>query len=196
MGCGEPDRIAESRDHPRHYIRIDILSCSDDALSMSVKSEYIQIRVTPDEKKKLKRLSAAAGQEMSAYVLSKSLPAAGERFREILRCLGEEPAPAYPLAELNDFLSDARGDELAAAVEHADLEGLSPLHANYVAAMVEEAAHREGVRPPGWTAAVDPMGAPHFGAALKSLRLHLLHASPVAFRRRNIFIDASIGDRV
>jgi hypothetical protein len=37
---------------------------------------------------------------------------------------------------------------------------------------------------------------PVFGSELKALRLHLLTNSPPAFRRRNIFIDATLGDRV
>jgi hypothetical protein len=43
---------------------------------------------------------------------------------------------------------------------------------------------------------VAPLEEPHFGAPLQSLRLHLLAASPVAFKRRNIFVDAAVGDRV
>jgi hypothetical protein len=35
-----------------------------------------------------------------------------------------------------------------------------------------------------------------FGTPIESLRLHLLTASPPAFRRRRIFIDATVGDRV
>jgi hypothetical protein len=49
---------------------------------------------------------------------------------------------------------------------------------------------------PSWTGEVRPLEKPVFGSSLKSLRLHLLRHSPVAFRSRNIFIDSSIGDRV
>jgi hypothetical protein len=62
--------------------------------------------------------------------------------------------------------------------------------------MVETAAHRHKVPPPDWTLAVQPLSEPAFGSPLQSLRLHLLVAAPPAFKRRNIFVDSSVGDRV
>ena len=62
--------------------------------------------------------------------------------------------------------------------------------------MVETAAHRCKVAPPAWTLAVQPLSRPNFGSPLLSLRLHLLLATPPAFRRRNIFVDSSVGDRI
>jgi hypothetical protein len=41
-----------------------------------------------------------------------------------------------------------------------------------------------------------PLAEPVFGSDLMSLRLYLLTHSPAPFRRRNIFIDASVGFRV
>jgi hypothetical protein len=78
----------------------------------------------------------------------------------------------------------------------ADLRGLSPYVQNYVAAMVELAAHQKGVASPGWVREVPPLDEPHFATALGGLRLHLLQVSPVPFKRRNIFIDSSLGGRV
>ena len=100
---------------------------------------------------------------------------------------------AYPLAELNDLLTAAPADEIEKlpAPSIAD-----PYRLNYVTAMVEVAAHRAGVVPPLWTAAVTPLSAPVFVDPSLNLRAHLLTASPPPFRRRNIFIDSSIGDRV
>jgi hypothetical protein len=86
--------------------------------------------------------------------------------------------------------------ELREAVADPDLRGLSPYLQNYVAAMVELAVERKGVTPPSWTGAVLPLEDPVFATHLPGLRLHLLRSAPVAFKRRNIFIDASIGDRV
>ncbi len=77
-----------------------------------------------------------------------------------------------------------------------DLRGLSPYLRNYVAAMVELAAHQRGVAPPVWVRQVPPLEEPHFATSLPGLRLTLLRASPVPFKRRNIFIDSSLGDRV
>jgi hypothetical protein len=43
---------------------------------------------------------------------------------------------------------------------------------------------------------VVPLTEPYFPTPLKSLREHLLIAAPIPFKRRNIFVDASIGQRV
>jgi len=67
---------------------------------------------------------------------------------------------------------------------------------NYVTAMVELAAHRTGVMPPQWADSVKPFVAPVFIDPSLKLRAHLLIASPPPFRRRNIFIDSSLGDRI
>jgi len=71
-----------------------------------------------------------------------------------------------------------------------------PYRLNYVTAMVELAAHRAGIAPPLWTADVEPLSRPVFIDPSINLRAHLLTASPPPFRRRNIFIDSSLGDRV
>jgi hypothetical protein len=68
--------------------------------------------------------------------------------------------------------------------------------ANYVAAMVEQAAQRAGVSPPTWTAAISPLDRPYFAVDLPGLRLHLLRASPTPFKKRNLFVDAGLGNRV
>jgi uncharacterized protein (DUF1778 family) len=163
---------------------------------MGSKSEHVQIRVTPRQKATLKRLAAAAGQDVSGYVLARALPATRIRFEELVGLLVEEGERRYALAALNDLLSAAAGDELVEAVAQADVGGLPALLQNYVAAMVEQACYLRGVRPPSWTAGIVPLAVPYFAAPLKSLRLHLLRASPVPFKRRNIFVDAAVGDRV
>jgi uncharacterized protein (DUF1778 family) len=163
---------------------------------MRSKSEHVQIRVTPRQKATLKRRAAAAGQDVSSYVLARALPAARTRFEELVALLVEEAERRYALAELNDLLSALAADELGEAVAHADLTGLPALLQNYVAAMVEQACYLKGVRPPSWTVRIVSLEAPYFAAPLDSLRLHLLGASPVPFKRRNIFVDAAIGDRV
>jgi uncharacterized protein (DUF1778 family) len=165
-------------------------------MRMMSKSQHLQIRVTPRQKAALKRLAAAAGQDVSSYVLSRALPAAQGRFRELVALLGKDADRRYVLAELNGLLAGLAGDELRDAVMHAELDGLPVLVQNYVAAMVEHACHRKGVPPPAWTARIVPLEAPYFAVPLKSLRLHLLRASPVPFKRRNIFVDAAVGDRV
>ena len=100
---------------------------------------------------------------------------------------------SYPLAELNDLLTGATGAEIEALPRP---QILNPYRLNYVTAMVEVAAHRAGAVPPLWTAGVEPLAAPVFVDPSMKLRAHLLTASPPPFRRRNIFIDSTIGDRV
>lgn len=163
---------------------------------MTTKSQQLQIRVTPNEKAALRRLAAAAKQDLSSYVLSKSLPRGRLRFQELVMSAGEEADRRFALAQLNDLLTGLTGVELVDAVEHAQVSHLQPFVQNYVAAMVEQAAYMKGVRPPSWVAEVAPLEMPHFALPFHGLRLHLLRASPVPFKRRNIFIDSSLGARV
>lgn len=163
---------------------------------MSTKSSWIQIRVSPQQKAALERLAREAGQSLSAFVLDRALPPARIRFAELLRLLAQEGERRFALAEINDFLTRLAPVELEAAVATADLDSLPPDFQNYVAAMVELAAQQKGVAPPRWTRDVAPLAEPSFATDLPGLRLHLLRSSPVAFKRRNLFVDASVGDRV
>ena len=116
-----------------------------------------------------------------------------EEFQRLTNRLRNEK-PSYVLAELNDLLANAPRDqiELLPAPSIDD-----PYLANYVAAMVEQAIHLKGaVRPPLWTTGIEPLSRPVFAVPWMSLRAHLLIESPIPFRRRNIFIDSSVGDRV
>ncbi|MEX0892765.1 MAG: hypothetical protein WEB88_11395 [Gemmatimonadota bacterium] len=163
---------------------------------MATKSSQLQIRVTPRQKATLKRLARSAGTDVSSYVLSRALPSHRLRFEEILTALRSGKDRRYTLAELHDFLAGLSGLEFPEAVAHADLAGLPDLDRNYVAAMVEFVANRLAVEPPSWTRSVMPLEGPWFATSLCALRLHLLCASPVAFKRRNLFVDATVGDRV
>jgi uncharacterized protein (DUF1778 family) len=163
---------------------------------MATKTRQLQIRVTASQKAAIKRLARRAGQSVSSYVLGRVLPQERARFAEILRALREEDGRRFALAELNDFLAGLSPSGFEEAVADADPEELTPLLRNYVAAMVEQTALRLGADPPAWTADVEPLPRPHFAVAFRRLRPHLLRAAPVAFKRRNIFVDATVGDRV
>ena len=117
---------------------------------------------------------------------------AAEHFERLAQRLRNE-TPAYILAELNDLLTAASASQIGSLSEPSIAD---PYLANYVAAMVEQAAHLAGTQPPLWTSRVTPLAQPVFVTPWLALRTHLLLESPVPFRRRNIFIDASIGDRV
>jgi uncharacterized protein (DUF1778 family) len=163
---------------------------------MTTKSQQLQIRVTPREKAALKRLAKAAGQDLSSFVLSRALPPAHVRFQHLVALLGREADHRYVLAELNDFLMALTPAEFSAAVSAADVRRLSAFRQNYLAAMVEQAAHMKGAAAPDWTTNVEPLAEPWFATSLESLRLHLLRSSPVPFKRRNLFVDSALGARV
>ncbi len=163
---------------------------------MASKSQQLQIRVTPDQKRRIKQLASGAGQNVSSYVLSRVLPPAQGRFDELVTLLAEGNEHRYVLAALNDLLSELGPAELREAVGHGDVGDLSPFLRNYVAAMVEQACHLKGILAPSWTARVLPLEIPWFAASGAGFRLHLLKASPVPFKRRNLFVDAGVGFRV
>ena len=161
------------------------------------KTAQLQIRISRSAKARLERAAAAAGKDVSSFVLDTVLPPQREEFERIVRALRDEQRRAYVLAELHDLLAAlARG-------EFGRVVGIRPpalprdaVAANVLAAMVETRAGQLGVRVPAWTADIDPPGTPYFGSNLLGLRPHLLTSSPPAYRRRNLFVDAVVGDRV
>jgi uncharacterized protein (DUF1778 family) len=160
------------------------------------KSTQIQIRVSPIAKAAIERAARRAGMDMSAYVLSRVLPARTGRFAEMVDACRDATGVRFALAELNEWLAKLAGPELREAVAAPPPHNLAPYVANYVAAMVEYACARRALAPPSWTRAIPPLAEPVFGSTLASLRLHLLTHSPAPFRRRNLFIDSSVGARV
>ncbi len=165
---------------------------------MGAKSEQLQIRVSREQKAALRRLAREAGLDVSSYVLARAIPHARVRFAEAVETLGSGGEHRFALAEVNDLLARLTAAQLEDAVGTAPpgLQSLSLQLRNYLAAMVEQACDLHGAAPPPWTRTVSPLEAPHFATPLRSLRLHLLRAAPVVFRRRNIFVDAGIGARV
>jgi hypothetical protein len=134
--------------------------------------------------------------DMSTYVLSRALSVPALEFQDAARALPGPGAPSFALADINSLLTKLSAIELRDAVATAPEVELPPFLANYVAAMVEMACAKRGIRLPPWTARVRPLDAPVFGSDLVALRLHLLTHSPAPFRSRNIFIDSSLGDQV
>jgi hypothetical protein len=159
------------------------------------KSDQLQIRVTPADKAALKRLARRAGMDVSAYVLSRVRPPAAIELAHLLRALGQD-FDRFVLAEINDVLSRLAPAEFTAAVEGLDPSRLSPWLQNYVSAMIEHAASRKGQRPPAWVHDVEPLDRPWFAVPFARLRPYLLRVAPIAFKRRNLFVDATVGDRV
>jgi uncharacterized protein (DUF1778 family) len=162
----------------------------------SAKTAQLQLRVSPEEKATIQRAARRAGMDMSAFVLSRVLPANEQKVQNLLSALRNVSARSFVLAELNDLLTGLSTEDLRQAVAAAAPVGLSPELGNYWAAMVEHACATRVIPPPHWTLAIAPLENPMFGSSLESLRLHLLAHSPPAFKRRNIFIDTTIGGRV
>ena len=163
---------------------------------MATKAQQLQVRVTAGQKAMLKRQARRAGLDVSAYVLARALPASESKVATLVTGLGGPDDHRFALAELNDVLSGLAPEPFVDAVNRLDLRGLSPFLQNYVAAMVEHASSQKAVAPPSWVRQVEPLDTPYFAVSFTSLRPYLLRSAPVAFKRRNLFVDATIGDRV
>ncbi|MEO6446804.1 MAG: hypothetical protein ABIZ91_00875 [Gemmatimonadaceae bacterium] len=160
------------------------------------KTDYLQIRISPADKARLRRRAERVAKDISTYVLDRILPAQGDEYERLVDA-ARGPESSYAFAALHDFLAALGRHDFARAVADDPLRrGDRDRFANYVAAMVEHTASRLNQKPPGWTSSVAPLESPWFATTLLSLRLHLLLNSPAAFRVRNLFVDATVGDRV
>jgi hypothetical protein len=165
-------------------------------MSRNPRSEQLQIRVSPAEKAAIRRSAEHAGMDMSAYVLGRALPTPAMQLQACAESCTGPASATFGLAELDSLLSRWTAAELRDAITAPPTTALTPFLSNYIAAMIEQACERRSVRVPVWVRAIAPLPEPAFGSTLKSLRLHLLTHSPPPFRRRNIFVDSSVGDRV
>ena len=166
-------------------------------MARSTKSAQLQVRVSPSQKAAIARLARQAGQGMSSYILSRALPARASEFGQLVADCKPGERGRYALAALNAFLASLTEAELADAVgQRAEPWPRDAVIANRVAAMVETACLRRRVTPPAWLQDIEPLQSPVFDSELPGLRLHLLSRSPAAFRRRNLFVDSTVGDQV
>jgi hypothetical protein len=165
-------------------------------MSQEPKRRQLQIRVSSGEKKAIQQAAKRAGMDMSAYVLSRVLSVPAQRFQECVAGCSAPSESSFALAELNSLLSALTPGEMRDATAAPPSIALTPFLANYVAAMVEYGCARCAISPPAWTQSISPLDEPAFGTSLQSLRLHLLTHSPPPFRRRNIFIDSSLGRQI
>ncbi|MCX7064305.1 MAG: hypothetical protein NT024_06995 [Proteobacteria bacterium] len=160
------------------------------------KSLQLQIRLSPRDKRRIEARARQAGLAVSAWVLGRLLPSAAAEFERLCERLAREASPAFVYAALNDFLSPLSRDEFVTAVADAPTPKFDPERLNYLAAMIEQTAVILDVAPPDWTRDVPPLEQPVFASDLENLRLHLLINALPSFRRRNLFVDTSIGGRV
>lgn len=163
----------------------------------AAKSEQLQIRVSRAEKAQLRAAASAAGVDVSAYVLSRALPRGSEQFERLTRDLARARADRSALfAAVSDLLSGLTPSQVAGATAFDPTTILNEQDLAYLASMVELAAEQRGVAAPDWAVRAPALREPMFGTPLKSLRLELLLNAPAVFRKRNIFVDSSVGDRV
>ena len=161
------------------------------------KSAQLQIRVSPDQKERIKAQANQAGEDVSQWVLRHLLPECADELQGMIDTLGQSPKlRSQVLAELHDYLVSFDSTQLGRAFRSLDLSGLAPFESNYVAAMIEIACGTRNIATPTWLRDIAPLPDPWFATSLKSLRLHLLTASPPPFRRRNLYIDSTLGARV
>jgi len=161
------------------------------------KTEQLQIRVSADQKARIRARAERAGEDVSKWVLRHLLPPAEDEFRRLSLALASASTQRpQVLAELHDFLARQSTTALTQAVAEPPAADLDPFEANYLAAMVEFACVAKGAAVPGWTRAIEPLPRPWFASQMKSLRIHLLSRSPPPFRSRNLFVDSTVGDRV
>jgi len=165
-------------------------------MPVSSKSSQLQIRVSQEEKLAIRKAAQRAGMDMSEYVLSRVLSQPARQFQEGITALTGPAAPAFALAEIHSLLSTLTPTALREAIAAAPEVRLTPFLANYLAALVEAACEKRGILLPAWIHRIPPLEEPYFGSSLQSLRLYLLTHSPAPFRRRNLFVDTTLGDRV
>jgi uncharacterized protein (DUF1778 family) len=160
------------------------------------KTAQIQVRLTPEQKRALQAHAERNHMSLSDWVLSRALASGRSQFEQLVGDLSAAERPSSAFAELLEFLARLTPSELRTAVAERPAVALTPYWENYLAATVEHAAMQKRVTPPEWTRKIRPLEEPVFGSSLRSLREHLLFHAPIPFRRRNIFIDASVGARV
>lgn len=166
-----------------------------DAL-VGTKTAQLQIRVSARQKARLRRRARAAGMSVSEWMLALALPPERDVFEGLLREVAVPSRRSLGLAALHDFLTELDADELPHALEDPPRVRLQSPDDALVAAMIEHAASLKRARVPDWVLRAPPVSTPWFASELGSLRLHLLASSPPAFRRRNLFVDTSVGGRV
>ncbi|MEQ9450218.1 MAG: hypothetical protein RJQ07_01420 [Pseudomonadales bacterium] len=161
------------------------------------KSAQLQIRVTPEQKQRIKEKAYRTGEDVSQWVLSRLLPDCADELQSMVDVLASNPKTRrYTLAELHDYFVSEDSNQLGQAFELLDCSALEPLESNYVAAMIETACTNRNIAPPSWLSSIAPLTDPWFATRLRSLKVYLLTASPPAFRRRNLFVDSTLGARV
>ncbi len=162
--------------------------------NQKTKSAQLQIRISPEQKKQIENRAKQAGISLSEWALKQMLGESESNFKNLLEQLAKEKNRTYAFAALHDFLIHLPSDDLEKSLPAPSIH-LPPILLNIIAAMIEKTAIQKELKPPTWVYQIEPLKEPYFATELSSLKLHLLISSPIPFRRRNLFVDSTVGDR-
>jgi hypothetical protein len=104
---------------------------------------------------------------------------------------GEESWKGWLFEFVDDFRKEASRAMLADAPPTVLTDRLRCLLASTVEALCVE----QGWQPPVWCAAVGPLATPWFVSGVENLKASALVESPLAFRKRNLFVLGNFLDR-
>jgi transcriptional regulator with XRE-family HTH domain len=139
----------------------------------------------------LDRLLGAIGYGLIALpTRHSSVAAAAELIRGDLAAHEEETAFRRLLQINNDLAAEHDVIRVALCAAPAPPTGDDRFDA-FVAALVEHHLERDGLPVPAWCAAPPPLPEPWFVVDLPAFREDALVSSPPAFRRRNVYVNAS-----
>lgn len=164
-----------------------------------MKTEQLQIRVSPEVKWSIRKRADAAHIDMSEWILAVLFPPAAREFQKLVADVAKQGHSSnrfYAFAALSDFLNELEPENLAQAIAEKPEMKLDEFVFNYIAAMVELTCHQKKICQPEWLQEAIGLRQPYFGSSLPSLRFYLLTHSPIPFKKRNIFVDSSVGDRI
>lgn len=181
-------------------VNTHVLTVALDRLMLEIvveaKTAQLQIRVSERQKRKLRQRARAAAISVSELVLRLAFPPERDEFERLVGALHADGQTSFALAALNDFLAQRQAADFESILSAPPGVTLGALDSALLASMIEHAASRVGARVPHWVASTPAVDEPFFASELKGLRLYLLTSSPPAFRRRNLFVDTSVGGRV
>lgn len=160
------------------------------------KNQQLQIRVSAAQKALLKRRAAAAGLDVSTFVLRRVLVDTEAQLEDLMLTVAAEREPRATLARIGALLASLDSPSFRELTMALDVSRLTPFYQNYLAAMVEHRAAQLGVPAPAWTLRVAVLDEPYFPAGTDRLRPYLMREAPVVYKRRNLFVDAGVGDHL
>ncbi|MBI2027672.1 MAG: hypothetical protein HYS98_07735 [Deltaproteobacteria bacterium] len=161
------------------------------------RNEYLQIRLSHEDKEQIRKQAHACGKSISEWIRNRLIPEKVLIFHAIIQQLSHarEEEKKFIYANMHDFLRDLKKGELEDVLCAPAEMRLDSITLNLIAAMVETRAKQLKVRVPSWICEIKPLARPYFVTPLESLRLHLLKNAPIEFKARNLFVDATLGER-